>query len=178
MSVADSFNRQGLEEDPVMIQREKQKIAFGSFVLITLALASFISARAASRSSRAEREVEYRRSLYTVVSVNYGPLGAMAEGDMPFNAAEAQMRAERLAFLAPMFKEAFPSESNGVARTAARSEIWTDPAEFAKDLQAFIEKTTLLAAAAKTNDTAKVKNAIQEIGETCRSCHYKFRDSG
>jgi cytochrome c556 len=155
---------------------KKQKISFGAVVMIVLAVASFISVQAASRSSRAEREVEYRRSLYTVVSVNYGPLGAMADGDMPFNAPEAQKRAERLAFLAPMFKEAFPADSNGVARTAARSEIWTDSAEFAKDLQAFIEKTTLLAAVAKTNDSAKVKNAIQETGETCKSCHYKFRD--
>jgi cytochrome c556 len=159
-----------------MFPHKKAKMAFGSFVLITLMLASLISVQAASWPSRGEREVEYRQSLYTVVGVNFGPLGAMAEGDMPFNAAEAQKRAERLAFLAPMFKEAFPPDSNGVARTAARSEIWTETAEFAKDLQAFIEKTTLLAAVAKTNDTAKVKNAIQETGETCKSCHYKFKE--
>jgi cytochrome c556 len=176
MSVADHFGRQGIEENLVMPLHEKKRIA-GSFVLITFAIGSSIAVHAASRSSKSEREVEYRRSLYTVVSVNFGPLGAMAEGDMPFNAAEAQKRAERLAFLAPMFKEAFPPDSNGVARTAARSDIWTNSAEFAKELQAFIEKTILLAALAKTNDTAKVKNAIEETGDTCKSCHYKFRDS-
>jgi cytochrome c556 len=160
-----------------MIRHETRKMGFGIFVLITIPVAGFLSVQAASRSSRAEREVEYRRSLYTVVSVNYGPLGAMAEGDMPFNAAEVQKRAERLAFLAPMFKEAFPADSNGVARTAARSEIWTDSAKFTKELQAFIDMTTLLASVAKTNDIVKVKDAIEETGETCRSCHYKFRDS-
>jgi cytochrome c556 len=160
-----------------MIRHEKKRMACGIFVIIAAVVASCISVQAASRSSRAEREVDYRRSLYTVVSVNFGPLGAMAEGDMPFNAAEAQTRAERLAFLAPMFKEAFPADSNGVARTAARSEIWRDSAAFAKELQAFIEKTTLLAAAAKTNDIVKVKNAIMETGDACRSCHYRFRDS-
>jgi cytochrome c556 len=140
-----------------------------------LALASCIPVQAAPRPSKGELEVEYRQSLYTVVSVNFGPLDAMAEGDLSFDAAEALRRAERLAFLAPMFKEAFPADSNGVARTAAKAEIWTDSAEFSSALQAFIEKTTLLAAVAKSSDTVKIKNAIQETGETCRSCHYKFK---
>ena len=176
MSIAGSFSARVLEEN-LAILHGKKKIGFGLFVLITAALASYISVQAASRSSRAEREVEYRRSLYTVLSVNFGPLGAMAEGDMPFNAAEAQKRAERLAFLAPMFKEAFPPDSNGVARTAARTEVWTDSAKFDKELQTFIDKTTLLAAVAKTADIVKVKDAIEETGETCRSCHFRFRNS-
>jgi cytochrome c556 len=179
MSIAGCFSPRKLEKNVNVIHQEREKkMAFGLSVLIAAALLGLMSVQAASRSSRVEREVEYRRSLYTVVSVNFGPLGAMAEGAMPFNAAEAQKRADRLAFLAPMFKEAFPADSNGVARTAARSEIWTESVEFGKELQSFIEKTTLLAAVAKTNDIAKLKNAIEETGETCRSCHYKFRDSG
>jgi cytochrome c556 len=106
-----------------MIQHERTMMACAWCVLIGLALASSTRVRAAPRPSKGELEVEYRQSLYTVVSVNFGPLGAMAEGEMPFDAAEAQRRAERLAFLAPMFKEAFPADSNGVARSAARSEI-------------------------------------------------------
>ena len=158
-------------------QRQRKMVAMVSFALTTLALLSVVAVQSASRPSKGELAVEYRQSLYTVMSVNFGPLGAMAEGVMPFNAAEAQKRADRMAFLAPMFKEAFPADSNGVARTAARSEIWAAAAEFDKDQQALIEKTALLAVAAKTNDFAKVKYAIQETGETCKSCHYKFKET-
>jgi hypothetical protein len=64
MSVADHFNCQGLKENLVMPLHEKKRIG-GSFVLITLAILSSIVVHAASRSSKSEREVEYRRSLYT-----------------------------------------------------------------------------------------------------------------
>ena len=93
------------------------------------------SSQAATEQTKGEAEVDYRQSLYTVIAGNFHPLGAMAEGKMAFNAAEAKLRAERVAFLVPMLKEAFPADSNGVGHTSAKPEIWTDAAGFDKALQ-------------------------------------------
>src|ERR1700691_5527588 len=73
--------------------------------------------QAATEQTKGEAEVDYRQSLYTVIAGNFHPLGAMAEGKMPFNAADAKVRADRIAFLTPMLKEAFPADSNGVGHT-------------------------------------------------------------
>jgi cytochrome c556 len=133
------------------------------------------SSLAADKPSKAEMEVEYRQGLYTVIGGNFGPLGAMAADKAPFDAAEAKLRAQRVAFLAPMLKEAFPADSNGVAHTAAKPEIWTDTAGFNQALQALIDKSAALAAVANGGDAAKIKAAIGETGKTCKGCHDKFR---
>ena len=133
------------------------------------------ASHAAGKPTKGEIEVEYRQSLYTVIAGNFGPLGAMAEGKVPFDAADAKVRAQRIAFLAPMLKEAFPPDSNGVAHTAAKPEIWTNAAEFDKALQLLIDKTAALSAAAGSGDADKTKAAIQETGKACKGCHDKFK---
>jgi cytochrome c556 len=133
------------------------------------------SGLAADKPSKAEMEVDYRQSLYTVIGGNFGPLGAMAGGKVPFDAAEARLRAERVAFLAPMLKEAFPADSNGVAHTAAKPEIWTDTAGFNQALQLLIDRSAALAAATNGGDAAKIKAAIGETGKACKGCHDKYR---
>jgi cytochrome c556 len=129
----------------------------------------------AAEPTKAEKEVDYRQSLLTVLGGNFGPLGAMAAGKKPFDAAEAKIRAQRVAFLAPMLKEAFPADSDGVAHTAAKPEIWTDRETFDSKLQNLIDKSAALASTADGGDADKIKAAIEETGKACKGCHEKFR---
>ena len=126
-----------------MIQRAMGRGVIGRRALqVTLpvlalgAVAWWSCAAAAARPSKQEMEVEYRQSLYTVIGANFGPMGAMAQDKIPFDLAQVKLRSERVAFLTPMLKEAFPADSNGVAHTAAKPEIWTQPQQFAAALQA------------------------------------------
>lgn len=147
-----------------------------SFTALALLLtASALLSSQAAQQTKGEAEVDYRQSLYTVIAAQFHPLGAMAEGKIPFNAADAKVRAERMAYLTPMLKEAFPADSNGVAHTSAKPEIWTDAAGFDKALQLLIDKSAALAAAANTGDADKVKAAVQETGKACKGCHDKYR---
>jgi cytochrome c556 len=147
-----------------------------SFRAMTLFAAIFaLQSSQAAEQTKGEAEVDYRQSLYTVIAGNFHPLGAMAEGKMPFNAADAKVRAERIAFLAPMLKEAFPADSNGVGHTHAKPEIWTDSVEFNKSLQTLIDRSAALAVAANSGDEAKIKAATQDTGKACKACHDKFR---
>lgn len=147
-----------------------------SAVLVTVAGALAMQASlAGDKPSKAELEVEYRQGLYTVIAGNFGPLGAIAADKAPFDAAEVKLRAGRVAYLAPILKEAFPADSSGVGHTAAKPEIWTDKAGFDKALQAFIDSSAALAAAANGSDVGKIKAAIGETGKTCKACHDKFK---
>jgi cytochrome c556 len=150
------------------------KHSFRAMALFAAVFALQLS-QAATEQTKGEAEVDYRQSLYTVIGGNFHPLGAMAEGKMPFNAADAKVRAERIAFLTPMLKEAFPADSNGVGHTHAKPEIWKDTAEFDKALQTLIDRSAALAAAANGGDEAKIKAAIQDTGKACKACHDKFR---
>ena len=133
------------------------------------------SSLAADKPSKAEMEVDYRQSLYMVIGTNFAPLGDMAGGKAPFDVASARLRAGRVAFLAPMLKEAFPADSNGVAHTAAKPEIWTDTTGFNQALQNLIDKSAALAAAANGGDAEKIKAAIGETGKACKACHDKYK---
>jgi len=150
------------------------KEIFRALALIT-AVFTLQASQAHTEQTKGEEEVDYRMSLYMVIAGNFHPLGAMAEGKMPFNAADAKLRAERIAFLVPMLKEAFPADSNGVGHTSAKPEIWTDTAGFDKALQLLIDKSAALAVAANSGDADKVKAAVQDTGKACKNCHDKFR---
>jgi cytochrome c556 len=148
---------------------------FSAALLAAAATVTAPPSFAGDKPSKAELEVDYRQGLYTVIGGNFGPLGAMAAGKAPFDAAEAKLRATRVAFLAPILKEAFPADSNGVGHTAAKPEIWTDKAGFEKALQAFIDSSAALSAAANGGDAEKIKAAIGETGKTCKACHDKYK---
>jgi len=78
---------------------------FRSIVVVTALSASFLiagAAQAQAAQSQAEKTLKYRKSLYQVVAYNFGPMGAMAQGKAPYDAAEFTRRAERVAMIAPL----------------------------------------------------------------------------
>jgi cytochrome c556 len=130
------------------------------------------------QKSVGERQVEYRKAVYAVLSGNFGPLGAMAGGKAPYDAAEVQLRAPRVAAMAAMITDAFPESSKGVGDTKAKPEIWTDTAKFAAAVKEIQTKTAALAtlvASDKTNSAAFQK-AVGEVGGACKGCHDDFRN--
>ena len=44
--------------------------------------------QADSPPSKGEQALKYRKSLYQVMAWNFGPMGAMAQGKAPYDAAE------------------------------------------------------------------------------------------
>jgi cytochrome c556 len=125
--------------------------------------------------SPAEQAIHYRQSLYTVIGGTAGPLGAMAQGKVDYNAAEATRRAERLAFLATMVADAFPDVSK-TGETKAKPEIWTNPTGFAAADKKFVDATAALVTALKAdNSAAGLKSAFGAVGQSCKGCHDDFR---
>jgi len=87
-------------------------------------------AQAQGQPSKAEQAVKYRKAVYQAIAWNFGPLSAMAQGKIPYDAAEFELRAARVAALAPMVGESFTADTKGVAGSKAKPVIWSSRADF------------------------------------------------
>lgn len=61
--------------------------------------------------------------------------------------------------------------------TEALADIWTKPAEFAKEMDGLKATVAALDAAVTKGDTAAARTAATDFGKTCKSCHSKFKES-
>ena len=127
--------------------------------------------------SKAEQAIKYRQSVYKVILWNFGPVAAMSQGKMPYDAAQFARHAERVATMAPMLLEGYPEGSATAPgiKTRARPEIWQNMPEFTRLMRDMEEKTAALARVAKDGDFDKSKAAFGEAGAACKACHEKFR---
>jgi cytochrome c556 len=144
-----------------------------------VALLGLVAAASAQEQppSKAEQAIKYRQSVYKVILWNFGPVAAMAQGKIPYDAAEFGRRAERVATMAPMLLEGYPegSASEPGIKTRARPEIWQNKPEFEKLMHDMENKTAALASVAKEGNFEKSKAAFGEAAAACKACHEKFR---
>jgi cytochrome c556 len=126
--------------------------------------------------SKGEQALKYRKALYQVMAWNFGPMGAMAQGKVPYDAAEFARRAERVAAVAPMLSEAFPPETKGLPQSELKPEMWTNRADFDAKMQDLVERSATLASVAKSGDFARSKAAWFDTANTCKACHDKYKN--
>jgi cytochrome c556 len=70
----------------------------------------------------------------------------------------------------------FPKGSGPeLGKTGAKPEIWQDPKDFAVKLAAFQKAAGAFNAAAASGDMAATRARFSELGQTCKSCHDKYR---
>jgi cytochrome c556 len=150
--------------------------AISALVLSAVSFSAMAQAPAGGGPTPAERAIEYRQALYTVLANNWGAVGQMLAGRMPFNGPEAAKRATRVAQIAAMLPEAFPDISKD-GDTKAKPEIWTDRAEFDKLVKDMGDHTAALAAVLAKDATASdaFKSAATAVANDCKTCHDKFR---
>ena len=127
-------------------------------------------------AEQAQKATETRQSVLKVVGWNIGPLGAMARGLVPYDAALVERNAQRIAWMASMIPDAFRADTRAHdVSTEALPVIWENYARFeelAGNAQASAEKLAEIAAG---GDEAAAKRAIGALIDDCRACHDDFR---
>ena len=128
---------------------------------------------AAAQFAKAEDAIKYRQSAFTLLTVHMGRLGAMARGDVPFDAAAAKASATVVEVVSHLPWNAFPPGSNtGAAKI--KGDPWKDAANFSK-LQADLKaQTAKLPDAVATLDG--LKGQVAATSRTCRNCHEQYRE--
>ncbi|WP_227370650.1 c-type cytochrome [Halomonas sp. M20] len=146
-------------------------------VAVSLLMASSVTQ--AADEKQIKEAIEYRQSALSVMGWNFGPLGAMAKGDMEYDAEEASMRAERVAVLAKMPWEGFIEGSlRGAghgADTDALAKIADNRDDFESLQREMEDATAKLAEVAQQDDYAALRQQVAATGKTCKNCHDEYR---
>lgn len=148
----------------------------------TLSFFSHAQQAAAPEANPARKAIEARKAVFVLIANNFKPIGDTLQGKTPYDAAEIQKRAERVAFLADFIGDAFPEVSNtGLPDTKAKPEVWSDRVGFDKKLADFREHTAALvkvsAAEPATSKTVSdaFKTAAAAVGQDCKGCHEAYK---
>jgi cytochrome c556 len=137
-----------------------------------LASVAFAAVLGLSASASLGGPIEDRQAAMKANGQTMKLLGAMAQGEAPFDAAVVKEQAEAMAARYEAEKAMFPPGSDkGPPETYAKAEIWTDPAGFAAGMNEAIEASLALAA---VTDQAKLGEALGAVGTVCKSCHEKY----
>ena len=149
-----------------------------SFALALLTTTCFVAGavHAQGAPSPGEKALKYRKSAYQVMAWNFGPMAAMAQGKLPYDAAEFSKRAERVAQIAPMLSEGFPAATKDLPHSELKPAMWSNRADFDAKMKDLVDRTATLATVAKAGDFATSKAAFFDTANACKACHDKYKN--
>ncbi len=121
-----------------------------------------------------EDAINYRQAAFTLIKGDFGPMGAMAKGEIPFDSKAFAGHAANVAAVAQMADNGFIDGSD-MGDTKAKAAVWEDRAEFDKQMKGFQTLTQELAEVAKSGNMDEIKPKFAAVGKTCKSCHDDFK---
>ena len=140
---------------------------------IGLALTLAVAAQPAL-AGEFDKQLKARQSLMQVYAYNIGLLGAMAKGEMPYDADIASAAADNL-YAAVTMKNStmWPKGSDNVALgdvTRAKPEAWSEYPKVAEKSKAMQEAAARMSSVA-ANGIDAVKGNMKALGDGCKGCH-------
>jgi len=148
----------------------KKSMLAGAFAL---ALGAGISMNAMAQA-KPDVMVKQRQAVMTLQGKYLGPLVAVAQGKVPYNAAAVQRNAGFLDNLSRMAWDGFDPSTKG-EKSRALPAIWDNNAKFKEYANRLENETSRLVTLSRGGDEAAVKAQIGAIGKVCGSCHDDFR---
>ncbi len=146
------------------------KLATAGIVVLGLTVAQGALAQA-----KPEVLVKQRQAAMTLQGKYFGPMAAMAQGKIPYNAAVVQRNAGFLDNLSRMAWDGFDASTRG-EKSRALPAIFDNSAGFKQAATRLENEAAKLVALSKSGDEAAVKAQIGAVGKTCGGCHDDFRE--
>lgn len=143
--------------------------------LLSAALMGVVISTTASAQVKPEQLVKQRQAAMTLQGKYFGPLGAMAQGKAPFDAAVVARNAAFLDVLDKMPWDGFAASTKDV-KSAALPAVFTETAKFKEAQDHLQSEVSKLVAVSKGGDEAAVKAQLGAVGKACGGCHDKFRE--
>jgi len=115
--------------------------------------------------------IEERKANFKANNMSMRAMGAaLGANDFAVITAEAQ----KIADWAAVMPDYFP-ESSSSGNTSAKAAIWEDFDAFKASAKANHEAALMLIAAAEAEDMTATKNALGQLGGSCKACHQQFK---
>lgn len=152
------------------------KKQLSAFIIAGLLSSSAAIADEATSEKQAQAAIKYRQSLLQLVRSNMGALGAMAKGNIPFDADVMQKNGERLEQLGMMMPDYFELDTSGFSMsTDAKANIWQNHDDFTAKINDLVSAAKHLQAVASAGDEDNYRSAIGGVGKTCKGCHDSYK---
>jgi cytochrome c556 len=100
-------------------------------------------------------------------------LGAMAKGQVPFDAAKATAAAKEIESTSANILQLFP-EGSGGEPSEAKPEIWTQWEKFTTDTERLATAAAALEEAV-SSESPEWKAKFKDVIDACKTCHKTFR---
>ena len=145
------------------------------FTKIAIATAAIAVATSALAQPKPEAFVKQRKAAFTLMGWYFGPLGAVAKGEKPFNKDEATKATALIATMAKLPFDSFVAGTEAIGNTEALPAVWSNNAKFKELATKLGVETDKLAAVAAAGDAEGFKKQFGVVGGTCKACHDDFR---
>lgn len=120
----------------------------------------------------AEAIIKYRKSVLGAMGGEMKAMSTILRGRVkPENLAS---HAENMQRSSMLLGDLFPAGTDK-GDTDALPAIWQNPRDFSRKMAAFEKAAKNLAAAAAKDDRRRTAMAIQQLGQSCKGCHDKYR---
>lgn len=142
---------------------------------IALAAGAFAVASTAMAQPKPEQYVKHRQSAFTLMAWYFGPMGAVAKGEKPFNKDDMTKSSALVATMAKLPFDSFPAGTEALGNTRALPAVWSNNAKFKEIAAKLATETDTLAKMAAAGDEAGFKKQFGVVGGTCKACHDDFQ---
>lgn len=137
--------------------------------LVALAALASIAVAAATGTEA----IKQRQQAMEDIGQSMQALGAIAKKEASFEAEVVKANAETIADRLEKAADLFPEGSDtGDVKTRAKPEIWSDRKGFEEDLET---ATRAAVAMQSVTEEAAFMPALAELGNSCKSCHDRYR---
>jgi cytochrome c556 len=145
--------------------------------LITLSIGSSIAlANTVNSDKQAQTAVQFRQAILQLVRSNMGPMGAMAKGDIPYNADVMELNSLRIEQLGLMMEDYFVADTRAFdVDTGALDAIWDNQADFNQKAQDMVNAAINVREVASARTADDYRKAIGALGATCKACHDDYK---
>ena len=141
-------------------------IVLSAVALLTISSATF------AQFQNAEKAIDYRQSVMTIINTHFGRIGTAVKGEVPYNKEEVAKNAAIVAMLSTLPWQGFGPGTEG---GKAQADVWSDNAKFKAAADKMQLATTNLNTAAQSGDLDAIKKAFSATGQTCKGCHDDFK---
>ena len=156
------------------------KAALSALLVVstTLTVTSFGAPTAqASAFSEPDEAVEYRQHAFQLIRQNFGYMAGMVRGEIDFDGAMFEQRAQALSDLSSIPWDGFKYAGHNYSGNGdAKADIWQNQADFEQRAQQLQEDAMKLAQAAASHDVGEIRGAFMSTARNCQQCHEQYRD--
>lgn len=142
-------------------------------ISLPIVLAAVIGGASLAHAEEPENFIKYREAMMKAMAGHSGAASQIVRGKVSPE-GHLQMHAKSLEELASDIASLFP-EGSDFGETEAKDDIWKDWDKFQKAADNTKQATAAFAAAVDTGDKAKIAATFKDVGQSCKSCHEKFR---